>query len=104
MTISKMYGTAVLENEKKRLNAAGIIVPPVPRKDFWTDPNHFNLEEDPLEHFPGAELEKLLRMGHDIVVPPENYFFGRGQIIWRDDDGTLCGATEPRSDGTVAVW
>ncbi len=44
MTISKMYGTAV----KKRLNAAGIIVPPVPRKDFWTDPNHFNLEEDPL--------------------------------------------------------
>ena len=46
----------MLENEKKRLNAAGIIVPPVPRKDFWTDPNHFNLEEDPLEHFPGAEL------------------------------------------------
>ncbi len=46
----------MLENVKKRLNAAGIIVPPVPRKDFWTDPNHFNLEEDPLEHFPGAEL------------------------------------------------
>ena len=30
--------------------------------------------------------------------------FGRGQIILRDDDGTLCGATEPRTDGTVAVW
>ena len=54
--------------------------------------------------FPEAETEKLLRMGHEITVPPENYFFGRGQIIWRDDDGTLCGATEPRSDGTVAVW
>ena len=39
----------MLENVKKRLNAADIIVPPVPRKDFWTDPNHFNLEEDPLE-------------------------------------------------------
>lgn len=54
--------------------------------------------------FPPAEAEKLLRMGHNIIVPPENYFFGRGQIIWKDDDGTLCGATEPRSDGTVAVW
>ena len=39
----------MLENVKKRLNAADIIVPPVPRKDFWTDPNHFNLEEDPME-------------------------------------------------------
>ena len=46
----------MLENVRKRLNAADIIVPPVPRDDFWTDPNHFNLEEDPLEHFPGAEL------------------------------------------------
>ena len=46
----------MLENVRKRLNAADIIVPPVPRDDFWTDPNHFNLEEDPMEHFPGAEL------------------------------------------------
>lgn len=54
--------------------------------------------------FPTAETEQLLRMGHDMVVPTENVFFGRGQIIWRDDNGVLCGATEPRSDGTVAVW
>ena len=66
----------------------------------WKGGKTVEVERD----FPGAELEKLLRMGHNIVVPPENYFFGRGQIIWRDDVGTLCGATEPRSDGTVAVW
>ena len=31
--------------------------------------------------------------------------FGRGQVILRDlDSGILCGATEPRADGTVAAW
>ena len=30
--------------------------------------------------------------------------FGRGEIIWRDDNGVLAGATEPRADGTVAAW
>ena len=30
--------------------------------------------------------------------------FGRGQIIWRDENGVLAGATEPRTDGTVAAW
>lgn len=66
----------------------------------WTGGMEVQVERD----FPAAEAERLMRMGHQITVPPENYFFGRGQIIWRDDDGVLCGATEPRSDGTVAVW
>jgi gamma-glutamyltranspeptidase/glutathione hydrolase len=29
---------------------------------------------------------------------------GRGEIILRDEHGTLAGATEPRTDGCVAAW
>ncbi len=47
---------------------------------------------------------ELARAGHDIVVKANSVGFGRGQIIWRNDDGVLCGATEPRTDGHVAVW
>lgn len=47
---------------------------------------------------------ELMRAGHDIVVKANSIGFGRGQIIWRNDDGILCGATEPRTDGQVAVW
>ena len=46
----------MLNELRKKLNADDVIVPPVPRKDFWTDENHFNLQEDPLESFAGAEL------------------------------------------------
>ena len=54
--------------------------------------------------FPQAETEKLKRLGHDISVLPDSYTMGRGQIIWRSEDGVLCGATEPRSDGSIAAW
>ncbi len=27
-----------------------------------------------------------------------------GQIIWRNSEGVLAGATESRTDGFVAVW
>lgn len=42
-----------LHEWKERL--ADRIVPPVPQKNFWTDPYRFNLQEDPMEQFPGAE-------------------------------------------------
>lgn len=47
---------------------------------------------------------QLKRAGHDIVVKADSTGFGRGEIIWRDDNGILCGACEPRTDGYVAVW
>ena len=34
----------------------------------------------------------------------ESVLFGRGQIIWRNEEGVLCGASEPRADGVVAAW
>jgi len=54
--------------------------------------------------FPCSLAEELARRGHSITVMPESLTFGRGQIIWRDEDGVLTGATEPRADGTVAAW
>ena len=46
----------------------------------------------------------LAARGHDIVRNPDTLIFGRGQIILRNDEGVLAGATEPRADGCVAAW
>ena len=54
--------------------------------------------------FPFALTEELLRRGHEITVLPESTSMGRGQIILRDENGTLVGASEPRTDGFVAAW
>lgn len=54
--------------------------------------------------FPYDITEELLRKGHDISVEPESIDFGRGQMIVCQKDGVFAGATEPRADGTVAVW
>lgn len=48
--------------------------------------------------------EALGRKGHAITTPADSLLFGRGQIIWRDENGVLCGASEPRADGFVAAW
>ena len=39
-----------------------------------------------------------------MKVQAEETSFGRGEIIWRNDEGVLVGATEPRADGVVAAW
>lgn len=53
---------------------------------------------------PAAIVEGLKAQGHEVTIQPDPIPFGRGQIIWRNDEGTLMGATEPRADGTVAAW
>lgn len=54
--------------------------------------------------FSTAVVEELRRRGHDVVVKDDIQTYGRGQIIWRDEQGTLIGGTEPRADGGVAAW
>jgi gamma-glutamyltranspeptidase/glutathione hydrolase len=54
--------------------------------------------------FQPLSVEELRRRGHDVVVKDDIQTYGRGQIIWRDDQGTLMGGTEPRADGCVAAW
>ena len=53
--------------------------------------------------FDAGIAEELRRRGHEIE-PGDPIDFGRGQIIWRNGSGVLCGGTEPRADGCVAAW
>lgn len=53
---------------------------------------------------PLALINALKNKGHAIEVDLEKGKFGRGQIIIKTENNTYMGATEPRTDGTVAVW
>ncbi|MRG87880.1 gamma-glutamyltransferase family protein [Salinibacillus xinjiangensis] len=56
-------------------------------------------------NFPTHIAEALARKGHEIQVQLDRGAFGRGQIIWRDEEnGTLYGGTESRTDGTIAAY
>lgn len=58
-----------------------------------------------VEHsVPPYIVDDLLRRGHDIKIQPNESSFGRGQIIIKTEQGTLCGGTESRADGHIAVW
>ncbi|MDZ7834649.1 MAG: gamma-glutamyltransferase family protein [Alkalibacterium sp.] len=49
-------------------------------------------------------IRELKNRGHEVSVELEKGHFGRGQIILRTKNDTYIGATEPRTDGCVAVW
>ena len=66
----------------------------------WVGDKNIEVEQS----FPAWSTESLVRAGHNVKVLPESLTMGRGQIIWRNDEGVLVGATEPRTDGTVAAW
>ena len=66
----------------------------------WTGGKRIQLEREVPAHI-GL---RLAEMGHQVEICNSNLDMGRGQIIWRMEDGTLAGGTEPRCDGTVAAW
>ena len=51
---------------------------------------------------PGV-FEDLSARGHELTSVDPNITnpFGRGQIIWKTEQNTLCGGTEPRGDGCM---
>lgn len=58
-----------------------------------------------MEHSTAPHLfHGLAGLGHDVAWQANRMAFGRGQIIWRDAAGVLCGGTESRTDGTIAAW
>ncbi len=66
----------------------------------WIGDKHIQLEREA-----GPEIaEALAAMGHEVEVIDDRINMGRGQIIWRTENGLLIGGTEPRCDGTVAAW
>ena len=66
----------------------------------WLGDKRFEIEMSISE----LTLADLRQRGHEIVYQQDRSSFGRGQMIIRDDTGVLCGATEPRTDGSIAVW
>jgi gamma-glutamyltranspeptidase/glutathione hydrolase len=67
---------------------------------LWVKDKIVKLEQK----FPEHIAQGLHRLGHDIELSLDTSLFGRGQIIWRDQQGILAGGTEPRADGMVAAW
>lgn len=58
-----------------------------------------------VEHrFPMEIASQLAQKGHHIVPELGNSSFGRGQIIVRQENGTLIGGTESRADSNIACW
>lgn len=66
----------------------------------WVGEKKVQLEREVPAHI----AQKLADMGHQVEIVNTNLGMGRGEIIWRMEDGTLVGGTEPRADGTVAAW
>lgn len=66
----------------------------------WIGGRHIQLEREVPAHIG----PKLAEMGHEVEIVNTNIDMGRGQIIWRTENGLYVGGTEPRCDGTVAAW
>ena len=66
----------------------------------WVGEKKVQLEKE----VPAAVAQDLSDRGHDIQVVPTNGGMGRGQIIWRGENGILCGGTESRADGSIAAF
>nr|MCR5824979.1 gamma-glutamyltransferase family protein [Oscillospiraceae bacterium] len=66
----------------------------------WTGGKHVQLERAAAP----ALAAELAARGHEVEVIDDSIAMGRGQVIWRTDNGLLIGGTEPRCDGAVAVW
>lgn len=47
----------------------------------------------------GHIIQGLLDRGHQVRIEPDAGSFGKGQIIWRRENGSLVAGTEPRADG-----
>ncbi|MEX2356175.1 MAG: gamma-glutamyltransferase family protein [Thermaerobacterales bacterium] len=65
----------------------------------WTAGRTVQVEPGVPDHI----VEALIRKGHQIQRAG-GPGFGKGQIIWRGDDGVLAGGAEPRADSEIASW
>ncbi len=66
----------------------------------WLKGNKIIVEKD----LPSSIKKELALRGHQVEEAIDSLSFGRGQIIMKDDNNVLIGASEPRADGTVAAW
>jgi len=66
----------------------------------WMEGKNFTVEHG----FPQHIAQQLARRGHNITVALDSGGFGRGQIIWRNENGVLIGGCEPRCDSVIAAY
>ena len=66
----------------------------------WVGKKNIELEYGVPEHI----AYELAAMGHDVKVLYDPLMMGRGEIIWRMENGVLIGGTEPRTDGHIALY
>ena len=66
----------------------------------WVGGKNVEVEQETPNHI----VRLLQRRGHNIIVQPDPYHMGRGQVIVRDKEGVLCGATEKRTDGQIMCF
>lgn len=66
----------------------------------WVGGKRIQLEREAPAHI----AQELARMGHQVEVIEDPIDMGRGQMIWRMENGLLAGGTEPRCDGMAAAW
>ncbi|MFX6019415.1 gamma-glutamyltransferase, partial [Acinetobacter baumannii] len=55
----------------------------------WEKGNKVSIEHSTAEHL----FRGLGGLGHEVAWSGNQLGFGRGQIIWRNDEGVLCGGT-----------
>ena len=66
----------------------------------WIGGKHIQVEAEVPQHV----VEDLRARGHEVEVIRDRVNMGRGEIIWRTENGLLAGGTEPRCDGSIAAW
>ncbi|HHU56598.1 MAG TPA: gamma-glutamyltransferase [Acholeplasmataceae bacterium] len=68
---------------------------------YWVKNKKIKVEQ----HMPNYIVHELEAMGHEIEIDHSLGLFGRGQIIWRNPETkVLCGGSEPRTDGMIALY
>ena len=68
----------------------------------WRWREGLSIEIEP--RFPLEIAQALLDRGHRVNVSLQVKDFGRGQAIWRTDQGVYIGGSDSRADGIVAAW
>ena len=56
------------------------------------------------QEWSNAIVNRLIAKGHQMLVQPNPYHMGRGQMILRMPNGALCGGTEKRTDGQIMCY
>ncbi len=66
----------------------------------WMEGKRIKVEKEMPSYF----IEELKRRGHIIEVEHNVSRFGRGQIIWRLENGVYIGGVEKRTDSHIALY